>query len=677
MSSSEATSKADLTFIVGDPRSRQNLSRIRAHASRAARKAPDDSGDVVAPCPIISHPGNFSEDARGHVLEDVGPSRPAQQTPDLHHRPWTLGEVADPNPVDIGSTEQSSGHIDSRELEAPLSAAPARTNPWTPSVLPTPIYRRFSTQGSTVGTWWELYPEAQGPAAGFHSFDPHKRCRISDLEIEAGVSSPRGVIQDIALDGPVVGCDQSEHLAQLLSPAMLPEPAHPPTTDEKDHLKTRKTALKLSKVKKSAQLKMQTRWRIGTGPAKALALPPEHPDTQFEYILHHSSNFYHQTFENVWQPLLQQNKAALDVQSDFEIFSESIFSAAALVEAGQPKKAATVIQCVVAMLHHLMHANHPQIYYTFMILSLETSTSALGQLRRQIRDHMLPICERMLGSDHPISAVLRMQVPMAARSFLHGKVMQQIQDCHHQIFGSDAYQTLAQQYVHARTLAEIGHVEESLDMFGNLIQSLERLLGINSLIVVYALFDKATTCLATTPPDTSILPELHISDALRRLQIIAQRNDKLLEDSLEAQKMEVAIVYTKIAGSRVLGKLHCARRNYGAAIQIFSQVVQYGLATLGPDAVPVHLAQADLDAAKVEELRRSMDAITIAGDGRPSTPSSGSDFHIANTAVGTIKSMNRCRMSSGQGSETIAEHKGLVVGYTVVGMPNMGHAPVL
>ena len=176
---------------------------------------------------------------------------------------------------------------------------------------------------------------------------------------------------------------------------------------------------------------------------------------------------------------------------------------------------------------------------------------------------------------------------MAAREQVQTAVMCRVRDFHLQTFGTDSNQSISVTFIFARTLLDMGQTQHGLTLASSAIAAAERAQGMNSLVAVYLITEKTAMYLSATPPDTSIVPELHLSDVIRRLQVIEQQVAKLPEDSMDAQKLTVAIVHGKIVALRMLGRLHTLRKNFGAAIQVYSQVVDYGMMTLGPDAVPV------------------------------------------------------------------------------------------
>ena len=372
---------------------------IRAHASRATRKALDDVENVqTAPA---SSSGQGDPENNCPLNESASSHHPTEPF-DPHYRPWTPeshavrpssagGETQIPRSRNAGGQSTNS---DSPALTG-FDAGTIHTLP------PYPTSRHFSTQGSTIGTWWERYPGTQGTYSGFNSFDPHKRSRVLREQEESNVLRPTSTPEQVNDQEQRVFTDDRAQQPPSCTPPSGSDSPQPTSADEKGRLKKKSSALKLLKHKKSAQQRMQSRWRVGNGPSKSLVLPTEHPHTQFETVLHQCSNFYHNAYETVWEPLLREQPTLLEAQSDYEMFYESTLSAAALIEAGQVNKAAHVIQCILEMLVNLMHQSHPQAYYFFLNLSLQTSSSALAQLRSKMKRVPSTVKRKATGAGSP------------------------------------------------------------------------------------------------------------------------------------------------------------------------------------------------------------------------------------------------------------------------------------
>lgn len=643
----EDASSVNLTFVVGDPRSDQNRSRIRSHASRAARRPADAENVSIRsePTPLLAELSPSDSDqhfeAKSSPRSEGEPPKPQRHPwlPDFRHtserRLRKIQTLYEP-------TQSSPGLI---SLNPPLHNPPTF-----------PTERPFSTQGSTVGTWWERYPDTRAAATGVHQFDPHQCLQLVQPLHEPGESVSTGS------DGDV---QRLAELSTIPISAAFSRPQNPGSFGDKRRSKTGKALVRSEKAKRSAQQLMQGRWRLAATPAKPLAHSPGDPHAQLESFLLRTSNFYQSEFDTTWQVILEQNSAAFQAPAPAQQFDIATISAAALIEAGRVDEASKLIQCLFDSLPHFVHrSNHPSAYYLFINFALTSSSSALAQLYENLRVHLIPISEKILGPGHPISQVLRLRISGAARKQFQYAAMSSIRDMFYQAFGPDSMQTMVQHFTFGRILTKLGLYQEAIDEISALLRSAERSQPLNSLFPVFVLVEKVAAYLAAG--DSSIVPELHLNDAFRRLHIISERLEPLPEDDEEKQMMKTPMAVCQMVGLQASGRLQCLRRNFGAAIQAYSQAVHVGVTAFGPYAVPVYLSQADLDATKLEELKHSLEGLSLVSvDGKAPPWPSDCQFHIARTAVGTVRAMNKTYM--GKRTEHIPTFQGSVVGYTASG----------
>ena len=150
----------------------------------------------------------------------------------------------------------------------------------------------FQHTGSSIGTWRERYSDAQATASGFNSFDPHRRSTLLWEQDESN-TVPTTDIPEQAKDQEqrISTHDRAQQPHNFIALSRS-DSLQPPDLNDKERLEMKSSALKLLKHKKSAQQKMQSRWRDGNGPSKSLVLPAEHPHTQFETVLRQCSNIY-------------------------------------------------------------------------------------------------------------------------------------------------------------------------------------------------------------------------------------------------------------------------------------------------------------------------------------------------------------------------------------------------
>jgi tetratricopeptide (TPR) repeat protein len=424
------------------------------------------------------------------------------------------------------------------------------------------------------------------------------------------------------------------------------------------------------RARKSKQRMLQGRWRLVPTvppPSRNLSFPHEHPQTQFDALLNQTSNFYSSTFETMWQPMLQKDNIVFELQAHPQLFDESMYTVSGLLDVGQGAEACKIIERMFQLQSHVILGHHPQAYYLFMILSFQNSKSTLGQVHRALRKELIPISDAALGPAHPLSKILRLDVPDEIRRPLQAAIMRKILDLFYDAFGAQSTQTVLAHLSFGRMLRNIGYYREAIDAFAALQASMEIYQPFNSLVCVYGLLETVNTYLASG--DSSVLPEMHLHDGFRRLRVMFQNLEKI-EDPEEREYVEVAYVNGHLMALRTLGRLQHMRRNYGAAIQAYSEALDVGTAFFGPEALPVRLAAGTLENVKMDELRHSMAGLALPSvDGRPPPPPSDHEMNVTETAWGLIKSSNRRYL--GTHHEEIPPDPGLVYGLSLLGMPEM------
>ena len=334
--------------------------------------------------------------------------------------------------------------------------------------------------------------------------------------------------------------------------------------------------------------------RTQAGPGRPLSLSTE--DVAIERCLSLATSFYHGQYESTWGPRLQQDGLALDMTSDIEIWDESTHTAAALIEVGRTDIAAKIVRQQMQTIESLLLLDHPELFSVIAIVALDTNYTPLGQLRRQLRNRLAPASETILGASHPLSQLLKMELSDGVRAQIRIAIQKRIFDLIAQIFGENTYQTLCQFFILATNLEDQGHYEEALTVNTAYLELAAKLYGLNSLIVVFGLIEQSSIYLAAGQLD--VRAELHIHDALRQLSMIDSHPAVALvtdNASSEKEKRTNMVAHCKIAALRILSRLHWMRSNYEAAMHFRQEALDCGRSVLGPDAIPVLLAEEDLN----------------------------------------------------------------------------------
>ncbi|KIX08087.1 uncharacterized protein Z518_02742 [Rhinocladiella mackenziei CBS 650.93] len=340
-------------------------------------------------------------------------------------------------------------------------------------------------------------------------------------------------------------------------------------------------------------------WRIGMAPSTVMTLSKE--ESQIEQILSQTSAFYCGMFETSWSRRLQESSTAFDIMSEMENFSGSITTAGGLLAVDRIDTASLILGRVLPTLQHLLVSQHPQLYYVLADLSLDTSDNELGRLRGQVKRFSAGISQTILGAQHPITRLLRLDLPLDQTLRLRELIQRKVHELHEQFFSQTSYQTTGQYYYLARVLAQLGQTDEAARILSSIMTIWEVNYGMNSLMSVTALLEMTKVRLAQNNPD--VQAECLVNDALQRTLT--------LEDSTKVRPLSAGIVHSRMGCLRTLARLFVMRNNYTIALQHYTQAVQVGINELGPAAPAVLLALADLDAASKMAAHANANAASI------------------------------------------------------------------
>ena len=554
MPKGHATSHKDITFIVGNPRSKKNVSRIRTHASKKTIKdAEEQGGDPV-------------------YLPPKSASRTSEHAPD--NKAVTIdGATALSQNASVGSPSSSSQRLHSVDAIGFEVLPPYTTIPVSPA----------SHESTRL-----LTPSIDVNLAHLKSFDFTNRA-------SGGYGRWWSETSD---DEASVLYGSASELYTASAPGLPALPSLRQVVKSATHqanARVRSKGLPYSvSSQRAASGVFNSRRRTYPDPSRPLPLSPE--DVAIERCLKLANAFYLGQYESKWYPRLQQDRLAFDMTSDIEMWDESTHTAAALIEVGRTGIAAKIIEQQTRSLESLLLLDHPELFSVLATVALDTKCTPLGQLRKHLRVRLGPAAECRLGALHPLSQLLKMEASDTARAQILILIQQRIFDLVGQLFGEHTYQRLCQFFILATNLEDQGRYGEALTVISAYIELTTKLYGINSLIVVFGLIEQSSIYLAATQPD--VRAELHIHDALRRLSIIDSYPAMPLaaEDASAAkEQMTNMVAHCKIAALRILSRLHWMRSNYEAAMHFRQEALDCGRSVLGPDAVPVLLTEDDLN----------------------------------------------------------------------------------
>ena len=616
-----------IIFIVGDPRSKQNLSKIRRHASKARRsdaravtppdvskKSPISSAgtpksqtftDRSSPLPELER--SYTPPARGSLNTFRLSSADGSRRTFSEHAVLRGCNPSLPRAEQATMIETLAGryHLEGATPKSDLLGFERPTpNAWNrnsspnfnrqdPSLLndqqqesyplplrPTKRSKSFTTMGTAIGTWFENHPTMQAAATFDFDFDPHKRARLSSQE------NPRDSINKFL---PIERSIEIPPL-DLVYAASRQRSGTSILIRQHSSLDGLSATAEESQQRKRKSDALYTQWRIFAAPSRPLALSATH--NSFEHVLLRTNAYYTSRFDSTWQPQIIRNSQALDSDGRIASLYESNLTIAALIEAGRPAFADLIIQRNMSVMEELLRSEHPRLYSVLSVMALDTTPSVLGQFHEKFVEAIVPLARKVLGDEHPCTILLQCDLPLETKARLLEAVQRRIHELHLATFG-DVHQTYEGAFIVGRILAQLGQIGEALGVLAWLKPRWEGAHGMNSMLAVWILLDEAGIFLGAGRAD--VRTEMIISDALRRLKVL-ESNSRDLSGPERLQHL-MGLTYLQVGAIRAIGKMHVMRKNYGAALESYRQAVNLGRDVFGPNAPSTQLAQGDYDRA--------------------------------------------------------------------------------
>jgi hypothetical protein len=367
----------------------------------------------------------------------------------------------------------------------------------------------------------------------------------------------------------------------------------------------------ISKPQARPGRKFENQWRIGQAPNAGLKHAKE--QTNFNKVLAAVSRYYQGNADGVWKLSIHRNAVEYVGKGLTEAIGASVIMAAGLVAAGQVNDATMVLHRTLPLAEVMLLSQHPQVCFWLVEISMDTSHTVAGSVRRAIKAQFGPIAARLLGPDHPASVILQTPLTIDQQMELRKEGQKVAHDHHVRTFGTYSYQTMAHQWYWGRIAAAQGRFDEAVSLLQDLTQTWEQHYSTpNSVLVVTALVEQARVMVASG--EASVRVECMLSDALRRMDVIssAQHSHVPLLDAAELRLSEGrGLIYSRLAALRALGRVHVMRWNLGAAVLYFQQAVQAAHAGLPEGSSARKLCEADLEAARMMDLERAMGVLAI------------------------------------------------------------------
>ena len=389
-----------------------------------------------------------------------------------------------------------------------------------------------------------------------------------------------------------------------------PSSAATPNTKRKRRPRSKSPSLQVLKMQSRPGRKFENQWRVGQAPTAGLKQTRE--QMNYERILTAISQYYLGNADSTWKAALRHNATEFDGKGLTEAIGTSVLMAGGLVAAGQAALASRMMEKTRELGAAMLLSQHPQVFYWLLEVSMDTTQTATGSVKRTTKARLGPVASKLLGPDHPVSILLQTPLRTEQRVVLRTAGQKVVHDYHVRTFGTYSYQTVAQQWYWGRIMAAAGLYDEALWLLQDLSSTLEQLYATpNSAVVVIGLVEQARVMVASG--EASIRVECLLGDALRRMDVISSvQNQRItVTDAAELRLRKSGIIFPRLAAIRILGRVHVMRWNLGAAEAWFELAVEIAQNGLKEGSSARRLCEADLDATRTMEVERSMGVLSV------------------------------------------------------------------
>lgn len=310
---------------------------------------------------------------------------------------------------------------------------------------------------------------------------------------------------------------------------------------------------------------MMFRWRASALPTTTLKPPGD--DLKIEYVLSESFNWMMGQYACSWSPLVRTDPTVFDLNQQLEIFRESFFVVTDLLGLQKWDAAFAVLRHTLDAIPQMFREPHPELLFTLVELAYGINMPTNPELNAKIRAHVAELSSVILGSQHPLTTLLKSQFDIALRTHVPELVFTCIIDTLSKTFGQHAYQTMVQQMGRSQFYARTGRAEEGQKLIAEVLDHWRELYGTDSALARFAELQYNLIRLqGSQRPDPEI--KAQINNAMLRIEVVSgvYRNkftDKLSSDIQPATTPSrlMALAQWFLHNTRYAFALYCYERH--------------------------------------------------------------------------------------------------------------------
>ncbi|KAL6250811.1 hypothetical protein RBB50_003114 [Rhinocladiella similis] len=137
---------------------------------------------------------------------------------------------------------------------------------------------------------------------------------------------------------------------------------------------------------------------------------PGADDLKIEVVLRKSFDRILGRYTCRWSSLVEHNPRILDMDNTLEKFRETFYIVSNLPDLDEVNAAFAVLNATLDTFPQLLRENHPELLFSLVELAYGLSMPNFCALHAKIKPHVAEMASVILGSDHPFTVLLRMEL---------------------------------------------------------------------------------------------------------------------------------------------------------------------------------------------------------------------------------------------------------------------------
>lgn len=307
------------------------------------------------------------------------------------------------------------------------------------------------------------------------------------------------------------------------------------------------------------------RWRL----PNPQTLTPKGDQLKIELVLTQSCNWMFGQYTYPWSVLIRRDPTVYDQNNRIEIFREAFYIVSDLISLQRVDAAFRVLKSTLDAVPGLFRDSHPEILFSLVELASGINMPGADFLHAKVKAHIADMAEVVLGTQHPLTILLRSEFDTAPKSHVTELVFKCIIDALSKTFGQNAYQTLVQQMGRSQFYARTGRERDGQKLITRVMKEWQAQYGSDSVLARLAELELNLMRLQEChDPNPSV--EAETNNSMLRIEVMTgvysnkfTEQPKSTEIQLDRSSRTLALAHWFLLKKRYTFALHVYGRRIG------------------------------------------------------------------------------------------------------------------